>query len=119
MTRALLLAVAALVAACACPTPGKDPEAPAGAPAPAPTPVVVEPAPAPAAKLADGAACSAGDECASGLCEGEGCEPGQGRCVSDDRLCTTDLAPYCGCDGQTFHASSTCPARRYRQLGPC
>jgi hypothetical protein len=35
------------------------------------------------------------------------------------RPCTEDLAPYCGCDGQTFMASSTCPTRVYARRGPC
>ncbi len=35
------------------------------------------------------------------------------------RVCTGDFAPFCGCDGQTFYASSTCPDRPYQSRGGC
>jgi hypothetical protein len=34
-------------------------------------------------------------------------------------MCTMDLIDMCGCDGQTFQASSTCPGRRYAKRGAC
>ena len=34
------------------------------------------------AQRPDGAACSEGAQCQSGICEGQGCEPGEGRCAS-------------------------------------
>lgn len=72
-----------------------------------------------ASKGAAGASCNTGDDCQSGLCEGQGCSPNQGVCVSRRRICTRDLRAYCGCDGQTFRASGTCPGRRYAKRGSC
>jgi hypothetical protein len=53
------------------------------------------------------------------LCEGVGCGPKEGRCVSNERMCTRDLAQYCGCDGQTFQGSGSCPGARYAYRGAC
>lgn len=72
-----------------------------------------------AERRADGAACTTGDDCASGICEGQGCEPEGGRCMPKDRMCTMDLVDYCGCDGKTFSGSSGCPNRRYASRGAC
>lgn len=41
------------------------------------------------------------------------CTPNPGR------TCTGDVAPFCGCDGQTFRASSSCPDRPFLHVGPC
>jgi len=74
----------------------------------------------PAQGKPDGAACLSGSECQSGVCEGEGCgddEPGE--CKPQARPCTRDYRAYCGCDGQTFHGSGSCPGRRYRARGEC
>ena len=30
-----------------------------------------------------------------------------------------DMVPYCGCDGKTFMASSTCANHRYSKTGNC
>lgn len=68
---------------------------------------------------ADGAPCSRGADCDSGVCEGEGCGVDEARCVPKVRACTRDLVQYCGCDGVTFQSSSTCPGRPYRKRGPC
>jgi len=65
--------------------------------------------------------CTRSQECGRGeQCVGpEGCsvpwtcQPAQGR------ACTADVAPFCGCDGATFGASSTCPDRPYLYRGPC
>jgi len=68
----------------------------------------------------DGATCLAAAECASGVCEGEGCTDDRpGRCAPKARACTRDLRTYCGCDGQSFGASGSCPGRRYAALGRC
>ena len=90
-------------------TPPDDP----GAPPPSP-----DAAPA-SGGVADGAACTYDDDCASGVCEGQGCAEGQGTCAARDRACTRDLRPYCGCDGQTFESSGTCPGARYEFAGRC
>src|SRR5207244_3567304 len=75
---------------------------------------------APAAPRADGAPCQAANECASGICEGEGCGAGAaGVCVAKHRSCTKDRRPYCGCDGATFLASGSCAGRRYQAKGSC
>jgi hypothetical protein len=68
----------------------------------------------------DGDACLASSECASGTCEGQGCGPDEpGVCAPAKRGCTRDLRPYCGCDGQTFRTSGSCPGRRYEKKGEC
>lgn len=68
----------------------------------------------------DGGACERGEECASGICEGQGCGAGsKGVCMSQNRRCTRDLRAYCGCDGQTFRASGSCPGRRYSARSAC
>jgi hypothetical protein len=66
-----------------------------------------------------GANCAAAADCASGICEGEGCGEVLGRCVPRERPCTSDLRPYCGCDGQTFRSSGSCPGRRFVRRGAC
>jgi hypothetical protein len=68
---------------------------------------------------ADGAACSTGDQCRSGICEGMGCGPNQGRCMPTQRACTRDLQVYCGCDGLEFRASGSCPGRVFLHPGAC
>ncbi|MFP6685626.1 MAG: hypothetical protein VB934_12975 [Polyangiaceae bacterium] len=66
-----------------------------------------------------GAACSTGAHCRSGVCEGMGCGPDEGRCAAAKRMCTRDLRAYCGCDGVTFHNSGSCPGARYAHPGLC
>ncbi len=65
------------------------------------------------------ATCETSSDCPdSTVCLGaEGCEA-VWTC-EDATRCTRDLVPYCGCDGKTFHASSTCPARKFSRRGPC
>ena len=78
------------------------------------------PPPPPAAKKPDGAACLLGDECGSGVCEGQGCGVDQpGKCVPRGRACTKDLRAYCGCDGKTFQSSGSCPGQRFANRGEC
>ena len=92
---------------------------------PAPTsPAEAPPAEAPPAEappgLADGAACLLPTDCASGLCEGEGCGADTpGVCVGSIRACTRDLRPYCDCEGETFRTSGSCPNRRFEHRGAC
>ena len=81
--------------------------------------VAAGPAGGAAGTVADGGACAAAADCASGVCEGKGCD-GQGPvCVPARRMCTKDLRPYCGCDGRTFRTSGSCPGRPYAQRGAC
>lgn len=76
--------------------------------------------PSSAAPFADGARCLAGSECASGVCEGQGCGPDQpGTCMPAQRACTRDLRTYCGCNGETFQASGRCPGQRYTERKAC
>jgi hypothetical protein len=118
--------VVAVLALIACPPQNlPKPVPPAPAPQPGFTPPD-EPPPRPgsgssatAGGGATGAACTAGADCASGICEGEGCGAGQGKCAAAKRACTYDLQTYCGCDGNTFDASGTCPERRYSHRGAC
>ncbi len=73
-----------------------------------------DPAPVP-----EGGECSAPGQCAEGLfCAGEeGCDA-TWTC-QPMRPCTRDLVMYCGCDGETFEGSGTCPSRPYAHRGAC
>ncbi len=55
----------------------------------------------------------------SSVCEGPGCGTPDGTCASLTRACTDDIASYCGCDGRTFTASSSCANARYAHRGVC
>ncbi len=69
---------------------------------------------------AQGAACTTNDDCgAEQVCEGQGCDAGQGVCQPKQRMCTRDLKTYCGCDGKTFQNSGSCPGARYSAEGAC
>ncbi|UJR86977.1 hypothetical protein [Sandaracinus amylolyticus] len=63
--------------------------------------------------------CESSSQCGRGLtCFGiAGCST-DWTCVRA-RGCTRDRAAFCGCDGQTFHASSTCPGRPFVHRGAC
>ncbi|HTJ42618.1 MAG TPA: hypothetical protein VL463_11020 [Kofleriaceae bacterium] len=110
----------------ACP-PNEPPAPPPSPPNPvysppdggAVTPIVQAPTidAAPAAR-APGASCTTAADCDSGICEGEGCDA-PGRCADKRRMCTMDLIDMCGCDGQTFQSSSSCPGRRFAHRGAC
>lgn len=133
MTRSLVIAGAvtvAVLALLACPPQNLPKPVP---PAPQPGPGYTPPddtSPGPgsgstvsgsgtASGGATGAACTTSADCASGICEGEGCGAGQGTCAARERACTYDLQTYCGCDGNTFDASGSCPERRYSHRGAC
>lgn len=76
--------------------------------------------PTPPPLRADGESCFEANQCASGVCEGQGCgELQPGTCAPAQRACTRDLRPYCGCDGKTFRTSGSCPGRRYHAKGEC
>jgi len=64
-------------------------------------------------------ACNSDADCGDGVCEGEGCGDMQGRCAPKQRMCTRDLQAYCGCDGQTFRSSGSCPGKRFAHRGEC
>jgi hypothetical protein len=68
----------------------------------------------------DNAACKTGADCASGICEGEGCTDDKlGHCAPAKRGCTRDRREYCGCDGHIFFGSGSCPKQRYASRGKC
>lgn len=128
----LALAVFALVWGCRQAPPAQEPPDDGGAETPLPTTAGGEDdgqpggedgeddGHLPGPKLPDGPLCDSDADCgADMICEGVGCEPGEGRCVARDRICTRDLAQYCGCDGQLFETSGSCPGRRYAYRGPC
>jgi hypothetical protein len=105
-------------------------QAPTPEPEPAPEPEVVLTVPesgdveaAPELVLgtmASGGACLQGSDCSSGVCEGEGCgDDAPGVCAPAQRSCTRDRRPYCGCDGETFFSSGSCPGARFSQRGMC
>lgn len=83
------------------------------------------PAPEPAGDDGGGsvdpeAGCSTDADCGDDMrCEGMGCGEGEGVCVPNDRACTRDLRPYCGCDGETFKSSGSCPGKRFAYRGEC
>jgi hypothetical protein len=84
-----------------------------------PTPPVTE-QPPPGDLKPDGSACLLATECSSGVCEGEGCTDDKpGTCAPASRGCTRDLRPYCGCDGQTFRTSGSCPGKRFSARLEC
>jgi hypothetical protein len=63
--------------------------------------------------------CHSKDDCGAGeLCvDADACgEPGSCR---SERECTFDLVDFCGCDGESFQASGTCPQRAYTHRGRC
>jgi len=113
------------------PEPAAEPTPPAAEPAAEPVPAEevvltapssnppVEQAPV-TGSAADGAACLAASDCASGVCEGEGCTDDKpGVCAPATRSCTRDRRPYCGCDGETFFTSGSCPGQRFAARGMC
>lgn len=73
----------------------------------------------PDAGAAAGQSCTAASDCASGVCEGEGCGDVPGTCAAAERMCTRDAQLYCGCDGVEFRASGQCPGRRFAHRGAC
>ena len=139
VTLTLALALALGVIGCSTPPTASRPSGVAGAPPTTKDPGAVQdekplqpaPSPKPARPEAgsaagdrkgepDGSPCLVGPECASGVCEGEGCsEDRPGTCAPRSRACTKDLRQYCGCDGKSFGASGTCPGRRFAARAPC
>ncbi len=74
----------------------------------------------PGPELPVGPRCDSDADCGDAMiCEGVGCGSNEGRCVEKERMCTRDLAQYCGCDGRTFQGSGTCPGARFAYRGPC
>jgi hypothetical protein len=76
---------------------------------------------------ASGAAGSSGDAgtnrpcldmTCNGTCKGQSCDTAW-TCDMTAQACTADIADYCGCDGQTFQASSSCPTRAFASRGAC
>jgi hypothetical protein len=131
--------VVACLAACVSLSIGACMTAPSAGPPPAPAPVATAapdatpaPLPPPAANPppatppspptggADGATCLAAADCASGICEGQGCDTATpGKCMPRARMCTQDYREYCGCDKKVFHGSGSCPGKRYLARGAC
>ena len=72
------------------------------------------------ARLAPGQACFDGNECESGVCEGEGCGTNQpGVCVPSGRACKGPEETFCGCDGAVFRAPRDCPGQPFAKRGTC
>ncbi len=57
------------------------------------------------------------DEPCAGTCVGD-CTGGF-TCDTTPRACTADEALYCGCDGENFTASGSCPDQAYLHRGSC
>jgi hypothetical protein len=64
-------------------------------------------------------ACRSGADCPSSMmCDGPaGCGM-PWSCVAA-RPCTADVSPFCGCDGNTFYGSSSCPGQPYQVRAAC
>ncbi|HEX7704623.1 MAG TPA: hypothetical protein VF403_27975 [Kofleriaceae bacterium] len=114
-----------LLALASCAGPANAPPT-ASQPPITPAPVVETPRPAPPPQSTDhpvrpdGDSCLGSAECASGVCEGMGCDDQHpGTCARAQRICTRDARPYCGCDGKQFTASGTCPRQRFASRGAC
>ena len=90
-------------------TPAPPPEHQQGAATAAPPPSQQE----------QSSACNTSADCPDGMsCRGEaGCDA-QWTCQPESP-CTADLVPFCGCDGQVFRGSSSCPPRPYSRRGGC
>jgi hypothetical protein len=119
LTVLIVLLLLALLALAGCPannTPQRIPPSPPPATGYEPPATPTNPTNPGAAA---GASCTTAADCASGICEGEGCGDARGFCAEASRACTKDLRPYCGCDGVTFGASGTCPGRRFAHTGSC
>jgi hypothetical protein len=102
------------------PAPGPTSEAPPAEAPPAETAPAETPATAPAETPTPVAkTCTTSADCAKGeMCQGpEGC--GTPWTCGPQKPCTRDLVTYCGCDGQTFKGSGSCPARPYASRGAC
>jgi len=83
-------------------------------------PASAAPTAAPVDLRADGAACSKGAECQSGICEGQGCEADQGKCAPKERECTGAKQQLCDCSSQTITVEkASCPGVTYKYPGPC
>lgn len=125
-TLTCFVALAAFTLACSSPTPPQTPsetdgvssadapvasEAPPSPPTPTPT--------TPTTPVAGGKACKTSAECERGqVCAGdEGCD--KTWTCQPSPPCTKDYVPYCGCDGQTFRASGSCPGAKYQKRGGC
>ncbi len=93
---------------------------PSQSPQPAPSAAVLHDGAQYVLDLADGSACESSAACESNICEGGNCDGTRlGVCASAERLCTEDLVAYCGCDGRSFYASSTCPGIAFSSRGEC
>jgi len=112
---ALIIVAGAALFGCGAPH-----DAPTARPAPETSEVVAEPPGSSPEVAVTPQACLLTDDCVDGVCEGEGCSnDAPGVCVARARPCTRDLAVYCGCDGQTFRGSGSCPGRRFAHRGAC
>ena len=65
------------------------------------------------------ASCTTSEDCPQGqICSGDaGCDTSW--TCKPPRPCTRDLVTFCGCDGETFQSSSSCPGAQYRNVGQC
>lgn len=92
-------------------------------PEPAATPAAEPPEPpTPSASSTPGppASCMSSRDCPRGqVCAGA---PGCGtdwHCERPRERCVDDTQYFCGCDGESFRASMTCPGRPHRHRGAC
>jgi hypothetical protein len=113
MRWALMAVTAALAAGCGSVVIVAAPNGDGGA---GDAPVAIDQPPADAPRVCRTTGdCGPGEECLvrEGCAVPSVCGPALGR------PCTGDLVPYCGCDGVTFEASSSCPTQNFAFRGPC
>ncbi len=100
-----------------------EPPAPASPPSPPEPPAATPPGPAqsePEPAQPSARPCISNRECPRGqVCEGAaGCDT-EWFCARPSQRCIADTQYFCGCGGETFLASMTCPGRPHRHRGSC
>jgi hypothetical protein len=93
--------------------PGQ-PHAHRGACAPTPASVLATPEPAGPRVCAGSGDCPRGQVCTGD----QGCGM-EWHCARPARPCLDDTQYFCGCDGESFRASMTCPGQPHRHRGSC
>lgn len=93
------------------------PSAPSITPPASTTPPAVR---APAAAPSGPAPCMSSRDCPRGLvCQGPAGCTDEWTCGRPQAACVSDTQYFCGCDGESFRASMTCPGRPHRYRGSC
>lgn len=109
----------ALLAVTGCPANGPM-QVPPGQPAVIAPEPPRETAALPETGRSAGAPCFSAGQCESNTCEGGSCDGNEaGSCAPVDRACSEVAGLFCGCDGNTFSASESCPGEPFAYKGAC